>query len=447
MKLGMPWDWITFPEFLGSVERHPKAMNILPFVPIAPILIWVMGLDDAKTGRRFTEKEEQAIRAILNEAMDVGGCGWSIQHLGPVSGQPDWDGTPMVTDIMDDENMLALGRMLAERNEGFIQMAYAPNNPSERESEAEDQVEKFYEALAEVSNRPILFNNVLANDKFPGRHRRQLRWLEACRKRGQQIYGQAITGENGMTFTFADWNLWENVVAWKEATTGSFEARLQKLGDSERRPGLRDPAPGLINDWKQVFIVSTVNPALKQYEKMNIVDAGVRMGKHPVDAMFDIAVADRLNTEFHSAPTNKSLQNFTEIVQSELTIPGVSDGGAHTKFFMGGVYPTEFLTKIRDNDIMSLEAAHWRLSTQPALCAGFKNRGTLREGAMADIVIYDLDKLGLKPMETVHDLPGGEWRRIQRAEGYRKILVNGQVTLEDGEPTGAMSGKLLRHGE
>jgi len=130
-----------------------------------------------------------------------------------------------------------------------------------------------------------------------------------------------------------------------------------------------------------------------------------------------------------------------------VTIPGVSDGGAHTKFFMGGVYPTEFLTKIRDSQIMSLETAHWKLSTQPALCAGFKNRGTLREGSKADIVIYELDKLGIGPMEIAHDFPGGEWRRVKRAEGYRKILVNGQVTLEDGKPTGAMSGSLLRNGE
>jgi N-acyl-D-amino-acid deacylase len=71
----------------------------------------------------------------------------------------------------------------------------------------------------------------------------------------------------------------------------------------------------------------------------------------------------------------------------------------------------------------------------------------LREGTPADIVIYDLNKLSVKPMEILHDFPGGEWRRVKRAEGYRKILVNGQVTLEDGEPTSAMSGKLLRYGE
>src|SRR6266446_2202117 len=81
MKAGLPWDWVTYPEFLDSVDRTPKSINILPFVPLTPLLVWVMGLDEAKTGRRFTEQEEQQVRRIVNEAMDKGACGWSLQHL------------------------------------------------------------------------------------------------------------------------------------------------------------------------------------------------------------------------------------------------------------------------------------------------------------------------------------------------------------------------------
>jgi len=447
MKAGMPWDWVTYPEFLGSVERHPKAINILPFLGVSPLLVWVMGLDEAKTGRRFTEKEQQTIRTIVNEAMDAGACGWSVQHLGRMSIQPDWDGTPMATDIMDEENILFLGRLLAERNEGFIQLTYVPDNPGDIEGDQQTHIEEFEENLAQVSDRPILYNAIAVNDKFPGRHRRQLKWLERCRERGLKIYGQSATVEDGIAFTFTDWNLWEDVPAWKEATLGNFEARLQKLSDPERRPGLRDSNPVLTNDWKDVFIVSVKNPEFKKYENMSIVEAGELMGKHPVDAMLDIAVADGLAAEFYSSALNKDINGFKELMASELTIPGVSDGGAHTKFIAAGMYPTQFLMKVRDHQVMSLEAAHWRLSTQPALCAGFKNRGTLREGAPADIVIYDLNKLTIKPMEIAHDFPGGEWRRVRRAEGYRQILVNGHVTIEDGKPTGTMSGRLLRYGQ
>jgi len=128
-------------------------------------------------------------------------------------------------------------------------------------------------------------------------------------------------------------------------------------------------------------------------------------------------------------------------------IPGVSDGGAHTKFFTGGQYPTDMLERVvRERGMLSLEEAHWRLSALPALCAGFRDRGFLREGAPADVVVYDYEKLHVRPMEIEHDLPGGEWRRVRKAEGFRSIMVNGQVTIENDRESGAHPGRLLRHG-
>ena len=96
--------------------------------------------------------------------------------------------------------------------------------------------------------------------------------------------------------------------------------------------------------------------------------------------------------------------------------------------------------------MLSPEEAHWKLSAWPAICAGLSDRGVLRQGQAADIVMYDYDRLGLEPSAVVHDLPGGEWRRVQRARGYRYIMVNGEVTFEDGQPTKLRPGLLLRHG-
>ena len=101
---------------------------------------------------------------------------------------------------------------------------------------------------------------------------------------------------------------------------------------------------------------------------------------------------------------------------------------------------------VREHGMLSLEEAHWRLSALPAEVAGFTGRGVLRKGAPADIVVYDYEKLAVLPDEIVHDLPGGEWRRIQRARGYRYVLVNGEVTIRDDQQTGTHSGMLLRHG-
>ncbi|HJU28505.1 MAG TPA: amidohydrolase family protein, partial [Candidatus Binataceae bacterium] len=136
-----------------------------------------------------------------------------------------------------------------------------------------------------------------------------------------------------------------------------------------------------------------------------------------------------------------------ELIDTPHIAFGVSDGGAHTKFLTAGRFPTEGIVKYcREKQWLTLEQIHWRLSALPAFCGGFKDRGFLREGAAADIVVYDLNKLNVLPIEITHDLPGNEWRRVQRAEGYKAIIVNGQVTFENDRCTGATSGKLLRRG-
>jgi len=169
--------------------------------------------------------------------------------------------------------------------------------------------------------------------------------------------------------------------------------------------------------------------------------------KHPIDVLLDIAVADELKTEFFAAPPNVNTDHLREIVQDPYVLFGVSDGGAHTKFLTAGRFPTEAIIKcVREHHMLTLEEAHWRLSALPAMVAGFENRGVLKKGAPADIVIYDYENLEILPAEILHDLPGGEWRRVQRAKGYRYILVNGQVTIEDDKETHNYSGQLLRNG-
>ena len=443
MKAGMPWDWTTFPEFLDSIDRHPKTINILPYVPVSPLLTYVMGLENAKT-RPPTEAEEREICRLLDEAMDAGACGWSAQRLdpnGPACVQRDFDGTPMVSDLMADETCLALARVLARRNEGFVQMTLVSADPMHDI--------RHFEQLAQVSGRPVLFNVVQPRDSHPYVHRSAIEWLESCRKRGIPVYGQAVTSDTGMAFTFVDWNLFDDSAAWCEATTGTTEERAQKLADPERRDALRRSLPRVITDqFEQIFVTQVERDDLKEYEGCTLQELAGRTGKHPVDAMLDIAVSDNLRAEFYAPGPNQNFDFLKEIVDYPYLIPGVSDGGAHTKFFTGGQYPTDFIANLaRDREMLTLEDAHWRLSALPSLCAGFRDRGFLREGAPADVIVYDLDKLAAGPMEKVYDLPGGEWRRVRKATGYHAIVVNGRVTMRDGLATHETPGRLLRHGQ
>ncbi|MGE0485510.1 MAG: amidohydrolase family protein [Gammaproteobacteria bacterium] len=443
MKAGMPWDWVSFPEFLDSVERAPKAINVLPYVPVGPLLVWVLGMDAAKAGALPSPEQHAELARLFGEALDAGGCGWSAQRLmptGPSAVQLDYDGTPMVTDVMHDETCELFARILGERNQGFMQMTISSGNYARDRAHMEQ--------LSQLSGRPLLWNVLQAYDHKPEIHRDGLAWLASCRERGIRVYGQGLTTDAGFAFTFEDWNLWDDRPAWREATLGSVAERLAKLADPARRPGLRAPRPltatGPIED---VIVTGPASAATERFRDLSIGAIAAELGKDPVDAMLDIAVADGLKTEFFAAPPNVSLDHLREIVDDPYVLFGVSDGGAHTKFLTAGRYPTETLCKVvRDHGMLSLEEAHWRLAALPAMVAGFEERGVLRRGAPADIVVYDYDALEVLPAEIAHDLPGGEWRRIQRARGYRYVLVNGAVTIEDDRETHHYSGRLLRFG-
>ena len=221
-----------------------------------------------------------------------------------------------------------------------------------------------------------------------------------------------------------------------------------KLSDPERRPALRDQVPAFVlGPFEDIVVTGPVAQESQQWLDHTVGLVGEKTGKHPVDAMLDIVVADELATEFFSMPPNTRLDLLQEIVDNPYILFGVSDGGAHTKFLTAGRYPTETLAKlVRDHGMLSLEDAHWRLAALPAQLAGCNDRGTLKLGAPADIVVYDYENLKVLEPEVVHDLPGGEWRRIQRAKGYRYVLINGELTIENDEQTNVFSGELLRHG-
>jgi N-acyl-D-aspartate/D-glutamate deacylase len=454
MKAGMPWDWETIPEYLDSLERADKGVNVIQYMPTASLMTYVMGLEAAKS-RPATDAEREEMKRLLHEGMDAGLCGFSIQRLGPDSVQADFDGSPMVTDTMADADILALAEVLRERGEGFIQITQAVG-PIKQDL-------AFLERLAATAQRPILHNVVVPSRKDPEVHRRPLRWVEDCRERGLPMFAQCGTGRSGFAFTLEHWNLYDASPAWREVTTGSKDDKLVKMRDPVLRQRLVDEAEAADRRLQVIQAGVGGNPrdlvvqdvggcsSLEKFLGRSVGDIATEQGRHHIEVMLDLSLEGDLQVEFLGPDKGANAGFIAEMMtDSPYAIPGVSDGGAHTKFFTGGSYTTDFLTwLVRDEQVVSLEEAHYRLSNLPAQAAGFQDRGVLAEGAAADIVVYDLDGLSIDPPwigNVEHDLPAGEWRRVQRAIGYKAIVVNGQVTFEDGACTGATPGKLLRHG-
>lgn len=454
MKVGMKWDWETIPEYLDSLDRAPKGVNCIQYMPTASLMTYVMGLEAAKS-RPATEAERKRMQQLLKEGMDAGLCGFSIQRLGPDSTQADYDGSPMVTDTMCDEDILNLAKVLRKRHDGFMQITQATGNIKSDLA--------FLEKLAATAQRPILHNAIVPARKDPKVHRRSLQWLERVRAKGLPIYGQTGTIRTGFAFTLEHWNLYDASPAWRELTTGTTKEKLIKMQNPALREAVKREAEeadrrlqviqaGVGGSIPSLLVQSDGGkPALEKYVGKSLGQIAQEEGKTPIDVMLDLSLASELKVEFLGPNKGFNGQYMAEMINdSDYTFPGVSDGGAHTKFFTGGAFTTDFLGwLVRDEQRITLEEAHYRLSALPAKAAGFVDRGVLREGWAADVVVYDLKGLGIEPDwigEIVHDFPGGEWRRIQRAKGYHSIIVNGEVTFQDGQCTGALSGKLLRHG-
>jgi N-acyl-D-amino-acid deacylase len=457
MKEGMPWRWETFPEWLDNLEKLPKGLNVIGYVPLSPLLVYVMGLEAARS-RPATAVERKEMQRLLSEAMDAGACGFSLQRMGKNSVQTDMDGSPMPTDCMADEDILALAEVLRDRDEGFIQITQQAINGDEIDLASYRETQwTFLEKLAETAQRPIIHNVVAVQDTAPEFHVNELKWVHEANARGLRIIAQGINTRSWFEFTLDRWNLYDSSLAWKAATLGTAEERKLKMADPELRDRMRadhhlvllGSGPDMMPEACTIVDIAG-HSKLEKYLNRKIGDIATEECKHPTDVMLDIGLAGDLQIKFRTGCfTSIDPVKVGELMRDPYVIPGVSDGGAHTKFFTGGSYPTELLSwLVRDTGQMSLEEAHYHLSYLPAHAAGFLDRGYLREGVPADIVVYDLAKLKRTPewtYEIVHDFPANEWRCVQRAEGYRWTIVNGTITFEDGKCTGATPGVLLRN--
>ena len=456
MRVSMKVDWETFPQYMDRVSHMPLGVNISHLFPISPAVAYVMGgFDEAK--KRFpNEKEMDTIIGHYKEAVKAGAAGWSAQRLVPesrVSVQRDYDGTPMITDILPDEFYHSMAKAMGEVGDGCIQFTQSGATEHTFGIEADFN---FLEKMTALAGRPLLYNAILISDKHPESHKAQLEWVNAANERGARVFGQAATVRAPIRMTLEDWNLFDSVPAWKEATLGTTEERKAKLSKPELRKEMRedydhggmDTLNVVLGEFPKYIARKVHNRDLKlQYEGLSVEQIAEKEGKHVIDAMLDLSVADELRTEWAGPIANGDIEGYKELMGSQYTLPGVSDGGAHVKFITPGIFPTEVLSwLVREQGVLSLEEAHFRLSGLTAWAAGFKDRGTLRNGLAADMVVYDPDTVQSLPSEIVHDLPANEWRRVQRAEGYRHIMVNGEVTFNDGKCTGSTPGALLRNG-
>jgi N-acyl-D-aspartate/D-glutamate deacylase len=227
--------------------------------------------------------------------------------------------------------------------------------------------------------------------------------------------------------------------------------KITNLANPEVRAAMQrdldDPTPKVFSKRMQDVFVSAVRlPEHKALVGKDMVTSGREQGKTPLAAMLDLAIAENLDTQFliHGF-TNGDEEAVRGLTTSPYVLTGGSDGGAHVAFLCQVTYSSFLLSHwVREKKALTLEQAVRKLTFDPAVLLGIPGRGLLKEGMAADLTIFDPDRVQAKEKEFVRDLPGGASRLVARADGYRYTVVNGQVLLRDGEPTGACPGRVLR---
>jgi N-acyl-D-aspartate/D-glutamate deacylase len=452
MKASMPFTWETFPQWMNHIERLPKAVNMIQLVPVTPLVSYVMGGYEEAKSRRPSEKEMARMTGIIDEAMAAGANGWAAQRLlGAISVQRDYDGTLMVSDVMPDEFYLDLAKALRKYDRGHIQFAQASGNLDEGVEGPRSDID-FAGRLAEASNRPLIFNAVVPIEKRPDVFRAQLAVIDEYNKKGVPLVGHALTAPLFLRCCLGEkWTFFDNVDVWRESLMGTFEERIGRLTDPGRRQQMKEiydksKQPRSVGDISHFICRKIQNEDLRaKYQDRTAGDIAKAEGRHIIDVVIDISAADGWKTQWQTPAFNSSPDHCKEML-AHRTVAGFSDGGAHAKFQTLGMFPTDLLSRlVRDAGVITLEQAHYHLSYMPAWVAGFKDRGAIREGFAADILVYDLDKLAIEEPESVYDLPpNNDSRLVQRPRGYRWIMVNGQVAFEEGKDTKAYPGKLVR---
>ena len=476
MELGLRWDWETFPQWLDSLDSHPLGINVGALVPHNPLRLFVIGPEEARERVQATDDEIKQMQGIQYEAMEAGAFGWSAMKT--LINRPD-DGRFIPSQVASNDEFLALAEVMSEFGVGSIgwtrgaaerplppgepdMIGGAPGSASATgilidavEGDARGTGrEDFLIQMCKTAGRPLQWGAITYNEQAPDRYKEQLAFLERARAEGAPMYAQTAAMSPNQVFELAEYNQFDAMPNWIDPFVGTPEERMVKL----RRPEVRDRMKGDLgghtssgqggSDWTKIRVNEVRHERNYEYEGKTLAELAEMTGKHPMDAMLDLALDEDLRTEFYMTPaTGTNREGVSEILNHPYTHPCVSDGGAHTRYLTMGTWPVTFLaTRVRDQEMMSLEKAHYKISALPAWIAGFTDRGILKEGYAADIMVYDQEKLGFRYDSPVYDtdFPGGERRLIQKAKGILYTIVNGAVTFEDSEATGELPGQLLR---
>ncbi|HKW91058.1 MAG TPA: amidohydrolase family protein [Methylomirabilota bacterium] len=448
MLAGIDWTWETFPEYLATVERLPKAINYGAYIGHSALRMYVMG--KRALSEPATEDDLARMTAAVKEAIRVGAMGFSSSrattHVTP-------DNTPVPSRIAEWTELDRLVGAMGELGAGIFQVG-----PDISGGPAQRAFLTRLKRIALESGRPVMFGTISSRQgEDPNPWRYQLEYLDECAAAGARVWGQTTTRSINAIFSLKSYLPFDVLPAWRELRRLPLAEQKQRLADpATRRALVADEARMKPRD--NVFQgggAATTDPRRPDYDNLyamkdvewddpTVAQLAAARGQHPVEVMIDLALAND-NQVFVQPLVNEHPDHVLGMLEHPRTLATFSDSGAHVCQEMGSSLQTHMLSYwVRARQAFTLEQAVRKLAFDNAAAWGLDDRGLLKAGYRADLVLFDAARV--RPaMPTVEaDLPGGARRLVQKAEGIAATIVNGEVTLEHGRPTGRLPGVLLR---
>jgi N-acyl-D-amino-acid deacylase len=432
LSRGINWGWVSFPEFMQAAAGRRSGVNLAFLAPLTPFRHFVMG--EKSMERAATSEELAQIKALLREALLAGAVGFSttntLQHVG-------YRGRPLACRLADANEMAAYARVLKELGRGLIEIALTRSAGL-----LSDDEYQLLDLLLTESGRPVTW--------LSARSEETLRKAEPLTQRG------AIC-QLRCTPTVFEFNLKSPALlmaalspTWTKVYNLAVDEQKKLYASDDFRRGfatdLERPRAGRL-DWQRVMIDQVTSPGLKACEGKSVAEIARERGEEPLHCFLNVAIEDELQTWF--VITFAEEERIARFVADPRLMIGLSDGGAHVGEHCDAGYPTYLIgTWSRDKQLLSLEHAVKRLTSEPADLFGIADRGRVAPGMAADFAIFDYNTINSAPrQQVVRDLPGGGLRFVTAAHGIEYTIVNGEVLFEHQQHTGALPGTVVRSGK
>ncbi len=446
LESGVPWNWSTTAEYLDQLDGS-LSINTAFMVGHSAIRRLVMG--EAANQRAATADEIASMCQLLRDGLAAGGLGFSTTTSDTHN---DAQGHPVPSRLADDDELIELARVCGEFEGTSLELL--PKGAT-NVGPFEPDVAELMIRMSEVAQRPLNWNVIQPSARGLESCLAKLEVGDQAQARGAKVVGLTMPVDMKARFSFHAGFVLDVFEGWAPILSLPIDERLAVISDPAQRRRMEEGANATphmkhLAAWDKHVIVETFTPETEKFRGRVVGDIAAEQGITPFEALMSIVIADGLRTTFTRStpdPTTEDWDARLQIWRDPRSLIGASDAGAHLDMIAAFRYSTGLLQEaVREQQLLPIEEAIHMLTGAPARLYGFRDRGIIREGAHADLLVLDPERVGSEPVGTRFDLPGGAGRLYADAIGIDHVIVAGIPIVHDGTFTGARPGRVLRSG-